>query len=92
MIPNAFTPNEAPANHRATIGDLGEWRVGPPFGKELIVLVVSPTPLFDSPRPEYEKTGQYLTDLKKALETLSKRAKNAGAVADILLIETQKGG
>ena len=80
--------NQAPANYKATIGDLGEWRVGSPFGKELIALVATPEPLYDGLRSEYELQSDYLKDLRKQLNELAARVGDSRITADILLIET----
>ncbi len=48
-----------------------------PFGRELIVLIASPVPLFDAARREFEDAGQYLSALQAGLEKVNQ----AGAAA-----------
>ncbi len=92
MVPSPrLTSNQAPANYQATIGDLGEWTVVEPFGTEMIVLLATPEPLFDSLRKEYEPTSQYLADLKKRLTQLIEKVGKNRITADFVLITTRKG-
>jgi serine/threonine protein kinase len=89
MVPSPrVRQNQAPADYKATIGDLGEWRVGPPFGKELIAILVTPEPLYNELRTEYEPQSDYLPDLRKRLNELAAKVGDSRITADILLIET----
>jgi hypothetical protein len=63
------------------------WSIGPPFGQELIVVIASATPLFTALRPEAEPVGNYLPDLKRALQAAMEGA--APAVADARLVLTE---
>jgi serine/threonine protein kinase len=41
--------NQAPSHYSATIGSGGDWIISKPFGQELVVLLITPAPLFDMP-------------------------------------------
>jgi hypothetical protein len=43
------------------------WKVGPPFGTDLIVGIASSVPLFPVPRPQMDVLDSYLNDLRAAL-------------------------
>jgi serine/threonine protein kinase len=89
MVPSPrFSNNQAPADYRATIGDLGEWTVAEPYGTEMVVMLATPEPLFDSLRKEYEPSPAYLRDLKQRLETLQKKVGKERIAADLVLIRT----
>jgi hypothetical protein len=74
LIPNPRSrDNRAPPHYTATIGSLGEWGIGKPFGNELVVLLTTPVPLFDTIRPVSEPGAQYLTEVAKQLKQISAR-------------------
>ncbi len=90
LLPNPLEPDVRLA--AGTARRLGErdgrtrfWTIGPPFGHELIAVVVSSAPLFPTPRPETEPAADYLPDLKRALA--GPAAENA--VASALFIATR---
>ncbi len=87
LLPNAAArENLAPPRYTATIGSLGNWVIGPPFGTEMLVLVTTSVPLFDSLRPDAEPGQAYLRALDERLAAI---AKSHGAVAvDFLQITT----
>jgi hypothetical protein len=81
LLPNARArDNRAPPNYTATIGSLGEWGIGKPFGAELVVLVTTPVALFDGPRAVSEPAAVYLAEAAKRLEQIRARS-GAGKVA-----------
>lgn len=90
LLPNLRArDNQAPPGYRATIGDLGNWVISKPFGTELIVLLITPTPLFEGLRPEFESQVEYLRALEKQLDRIAGRA-GAGKVAvDFVQITTR---
>jgi hypothetical protein len=90
LLPNPRArENRAPPTTTATVGSLGEWGIGRPFGTELVVLVTTPTPLFDTLRPVSEPTADYLADVAKRLEAIRNRS-GAGKIAvEFLQIETK---
>ncbi len=91
MLPSPrLRENQAPPSYRATIGDLGEWTVAEPFGVELIAILTTPEPLFDTPRKEYESQEVYLADLKKRLAQLRAKGTANPVAADFVLIKTQE--
>ena len=62
------------------------YRVTPPFGRDLIVLVASATPLFEELRPQIDEAAVLSRDLAASL----KRAQDAGAqvAATHLFVQT----
>jgi hypothetical protein len=90
LLPNVRThDNRAPPNYTATIGSLGEWGIGKPFGAELVVLVTTPTVLFDAPRPVSEPAAAYLADAARRLEQIRAHS-GAGKIAvEFLQIHTR---
>jgi hypothetical protein len=91
MLPSPrFRDNQAPANYAATIGDLGEWTVAEPFGTELIVILTTPEPLFETPRKEHESQSKYLADLNKRLAQLARKGTAEPVTVDFVLIRTQE--
>ena len=89
LLPNAAArENVAPPRYTATIGSLGNWAIGPPFGTEMLVLMATPVPLFDAVRPDAEDGAVYLRALDARLAGVAK-AHGAGAIAvDFLQITT----
>ena len=71
LLPNARArDNRAPPNYTATIGSLGEWGIGKPFGTELVVLTTTPVPLFEGLRPVSEPAPGYLKDVAARLDRI----------------------
>jgi hypothetical protein len=90
LLPNPrAVDNRAPPNYTATIGSLGEWAIGKPFGNELVVLVTTPVPLFDKLRAVSEPRAQYLADVKKQLDQISKRSGPGKIGVDFLQTTTR---
>jgi hypothetical protein len=87
LLPNAAArENLAPPRYTATIGSLGNWVIGPPFGNEMLVLVTTSVPLFDGVRPDAEPGQAYLRALDERLAAI---AGAHGAIAvDFLQITT----
>lgn len=65
-----------PAGQSFTIGEPKkggkQWQVQPPFGTELIVILASRDPLFQTPRPEIEPAQDYLVALREAITRSNK--------------------
>ncbi|MFM0516799.1 MULTISPECIES: serine/threonine protein kinase [Caballeronia] len=90
LLPNTRSrDNQAPANYTATIGTMGDWVVGKPFGSEMIVLTVTPAPLFDSARPDSEAKPEYLRAVEKRLSALTGKYGRDRVAVDIFQITTQ---
>jgi len=84
--------NLAPPNHRATIGGgTGNWIISKPFGNELIVLLVTPVPLFGGELPEFKTRDEYLTALGKQLEQVAAKHGRDRIRADFVQITTRAG-
>jgi eukaryotic-like serine/threonine-protein kinase len=90
LLPNARShDNQAPANYAATLGSGGDWVVGKPFGSEIIALVVTPAPLFDTMRPDSENKSAYLSALDKRLSALASKYGRERVAVDLYQITTQ---
>ncbi|MEI6560223.1 MAG: protein kinase [Rhodospirillaceae bacterium] len=63
------------------------WRIGPPFGRELVVAIASSKPLFSAPRPDTETTGHYVAALSEALNDAN-QAEGPAPVAAATVITT----
>ncbi len=90
MLPSPHAKaNQAPPNYAATIGSLGNWVVAKPFGTDLIVLLVTPAPLFEELRPEHEPTADYLTAVEKQLRQQSGKFGAEKIAVEFLQITTR---
>ncbi|VXB29351.1 Protein kinase [Burkholderia sp. 8Y] len=90
LLPNAHSrDNQAPPGYTATLGTMGDWVVGKPFGSEMIVLTVTPAPLFDALRPDSEAKSEYLREIDKRLAALAARYGRERVAVDIVQITTQ---
>jgi serine/threonine protein kinase len=81
--------NQAPSHYSATIGSGGDWVVSKPFGQELVVLLITPAPLFDTPRPESESRTDYLRALDTRLKQLASKYGQDHIVADFAQITSK---
>jgi hypothetical protein len=84
--------NQAPPHYAATIGTGGDWIVSKPFGTELVVLLITPAPLFDSLRPESEARADYLRVLDARLKQMAAKYGQERIVADIAPITSKARG
>jgi predicted Ser/Thr protein kinase len=90
LLPNERAKdNQAPPHYTATIGTMGDWVVGKPFGSELIVLLITPAPLFDSLRPDSEPKADYLRAVDARLAQLAGKYGRDHVAVDIVQISTQ---
>jgi serine/threonine protein kinase len=90
LVPNLRSrANQAPANYEAAVGSLGNWVISAPFGTELIVLLLTPKPLFDPVRPEVESRAEYLQLLRKQLAQMEGKPGADRIVADFVQITTR---
>ncbi|MDB5951143.1 MAG: protein kinase [Massilia sp.] len=90
LLPNPRArDNRAPANYTASIGSMGEWAVGKPFGSELIVLLTTPVPLFDTLRPVTEPSADYLAAVTQRLRQVSARNGADKIAVDFVQISTR---
>lgn len=89
LLPNARAKdNQAPPDYTASIGQSGDWIVGKPFGAEMIVLLATPAPLFDTPRPDSEARGDYLRALGARLHELELKFGRDKIAVDLVQIDT----
>jgi hypothetical protein len=90
LVPNQRAKdNQAPPHYTATIGTMGDWVVGKPFGSELIVLLITPAPLFDTLRPDSESKADYLRAVDARLSQLAGKYGADHVAVDIVQISTQ---
>ena len=90
LLPNPRArDNRAPANYTASIGSLGEWGIGKPFGSELIVLLTTPVPLFDAQRPVSESSADYLAAVAQQLKQVRARNGADKIAVDFVQINTR---
>jgi class 3 adenylate cyclase len=73
LLPNDIRPDgRVAAGRQLVLGDLpaeqNRYRVAPPFGTNLILVLATPRPLFDAPRPPLDSIEEYIPNLARALE------------------------
>ncbi|QDZ28049.1 serine/threonine protein kinase [Noviherbaspirillum sp. UKPF54] len=91
MVPSPRArANQAPPNYAATIGSLGNWVIAKPFGNELIALLVTPVPLFDTLRPEIEPRADYLRAVQARLRQIAEKHGRDKIAADFVQITTRE--
>jgi hypothetical protein len=89
MLPNPRSKdNQAPPNYTATIGGAGDWIVSKPFGEEMIVLLATPAPLFDTLRPPSEARAAYLHSVDVRLKELANQFGRDKIAVDLVQIDT----
>ncbi|MFL9918397.1 protein kinase [Paraburkholderia fungorum] len=90
MVPSPRAKdNQAPPHYAATIGSAGDWIISKPFGAEMVVLLITPAPLFDKPRPESESRADYLRALETRLAQIAGKFGQDHIVADFAPITTK---
>ena len=90
LVPNPQAKaNQAPASYKASIGGLGNWVISKPFGTEMIVLLITPVPLFDTVRPASEPAADYLRAVDHQLQQLAAKHGRDKIVADVVQITTK---
>ncbi|WP_341316863.1 protein kinase [Paraburkholderia sp. IMGN_8] len=90
MVPSPRAKdNQAPPRYAATIGSAGDWIISKPFGTEMVVLLITPAPLFDKPRPESEAHADYLRALDTRLAQIAGKYGQDHVVADFAQITTK---
>jgi hypothetical protein len=94
MLPRPKAPdNHVRAGERLTLGTggrLGEWVVSPPYGRDLVIAIKTPEPIYQHPRQrEIEPAEAYLADLRERLMRLTERYSTGAVVANYTLITTQ---
>jgi type IV/VI secretion system ImpK/VasF family protein len=61
------------------------WKVSPPFGREMVLAIATPKPLFSQRRQGIESPREYLDALRRALS-----GDAASGIADYILVTTEK--
>ncbi|MBB5497681.1 serine/threonine protein kinase [Paraburkholderia sp. MM5384-R2] len=92
MVPSRLWPdNQMQANGGPyTIGsNAGDWTISKPFGSEMVVLMVTPVPLFDKLRPESEARADYLRALETRLKQIGGQYGQDRLLADFAPITTK---
>jgi eukaryotic-like serine/threonine-protein kinase len=90
MVPSPRArDNQAPPHYAATIGSAGDWIISKPFGAEMVVLLITPVPLFDKPRAESESRADYLRALGTRLAQIGGQYGQDHIVADFAPITTK---
>jgi serine/threonine-protein kinase len=89
LVPGAGYPQQLFGAHaHVELGsprkDFDGWRVGPPFGTDMIVAVASSAPLFTKPLPDGESLSAYLAALQSAIDALRHRGGSVAASAVVL--------
>jgi len=90
MVPSPRAPdNQATPNYAATVGGAGDWVIAKPFGTELVVLLITPAPLFTALRPESEARADYLHALDTRLGQIAGKYGTERIVADVAEINSR---
>jgi hypothetical protein len=63
--------------------------IAKPFGTELVVLLITPAPLFNAPRPESEARADYLHALETRLTQITGKYGTDHIVADVAEISSR---
>lgn len=90
MVPSPHVKdNQAPPHYAAKVGSGGDWVIAKPFGTELVVLLITPEPLFGALRPESEPRADYLRALDTRLVAMAGKYGQDRVVADLTQITTK---
>ncbi|MBB2927647.1 serine/threonine protein kinase [Paraburkholderia silvatlantica] len=93
LVPsNVERDNQAPPGFSATVGGSGYWLVDKPFGTEMIVLLITPAPLFDGLRPASESRAAYLAAVEQQLKQMEAHYGTGHIAADFVQITTHARG
>lgn len=68
--PSGPVPSALPPNATVTLGgdaDSRKFKIGPPFGREMVVAIASASPLFGTELSQSMTEREYLSELRKAL-------------------------
>ncbi|MHA1563904.1 MAG: DUF4384 domain-containing protein [Alphaproteobacteria bacterium] len=84
--------NQLDAGARLVLGQGAQrYRVEPPFGTEMMMVVASPVPLFDGGRAQVEPAQEYLGALRAALSRARDAGHGAGLRSDFSFLVTEAG-
>ncbi|MCX7176051.1 MAG: DUF4384 domain-containing protein [Proteobacteria bacterium] len=93
--PTRRSPKLVPANAKLRFGGGSNgqpvFRVGPPFGDEIVIVVASRTLLFDADLPDTSNDRDYLTSFRRAIKVRRGAGHDKGVVtAAVATIHTQQ--
>ena len=84
------SPATVPAGQELVLGDgEGGQVIEAPFGRQLAIVLSTPRPLFEAPRPEIEEAEPYFAALRAALEALSREAPSAVVLSGYSFLSTR---
>lgn len=93
MLPNeAYPENLGSPSLEFSLGEADSarnWSIAPPFGTEIVVVLSSPEPLFESNREEVEFASGYLASLRERLREIENGANGKQLTADVFFITTK---
>lgn len=93
MLPNeAYPENFGSPDLEFSLGEADSarnWSIAAPFGTEIVVVLSSPEPLFESNREEVEFASGYLTSLRDRLRQIEGGQNGHRLSADIFFITTK---
>lgn len=79
------------AGERVLVGLEGQrFTVAPPFGTDMLVVISSPEPLFDTARPQVEKAADYFSALSDAMAKAESRDGGRPVVSNHFFLKTGK--
>ncbi len=85
-------PGQLDAGARLILGQgVQRYRVEPPFGTEMVMILSSPMALFDEVRPQIEPAQEYLGALRAALNAAREAGHGAALRSDFSFLVTEAG-
>lgn len=95
LYPAATDPlAKLPAESRKVLGNPkkggASWKVGAPYGTNMIISIVTPSPLFSNLRPQVERASDYLPALRLALHNVASNNPSLDVAALQLITEPKQ--
>ena len=90
MLPGPdMTNNAVKAGQRILLGSgVQKYTIAPPYGNEMLIVLSSPKPLFDKPRPQAESAKDYFDALRTALKKAEKQGFGKQILSNVDYITT----